>query len=768
MLGSVDLRADDGHELREALVQPKRLALLAYLAAGPPGAFHRRESLLALFWPELDEPHARDALKQAVSYLRHALAAEGEPVIVNRGADELSLSNQAVWSDVRAFETAVECGSYGEALELYRGDLLEGLSANASNDFDDWLSRERAWLRRLAADAAHRLAEKREREGDGAGAVNAARRAVALSELDEPVLRELLTLLDRVGDRAGAIQAYEAFVARLAAEYETEPAAETHGLIEEIRARQTLHARGSQPASVTERRPSTPLPAAPRVALSVATDTQGRATRRRRGWATALATVLLLGGAWWTWRARTGDTPHIDRIAVLPIENLMGPDQEYFVEAMHDAVIAELGQVAALTVISRQSVMRYKNSAKTAPEIARELRVQALVQGSVFLVADTVRIQVTLIRGFPDERQLLSRSYERDLSHVLALQKDVARDIAEQVDVTLTPQHKQRFASARPVNRAAYDAWVRGSHQLRLQTGSSLRSCIAYADTALAIVPNYAAAHALSAECYGLLPNLGEASPQATYPKAKDAASKALAIDSTLAEAHFALAWVLAHYDWDWSGAEREYRRGLQFSPGSAEGHSVFGWFLSWLGRFDEALAETNRAEELDPISARFLARRSAVQFAARRFDEAIADGRRATALESTFLFGYRRLATAYTAKRMGQQAIQAAERTVAIDSGPANRARLGRTYARFGRKDEASRILEQLESDESAAYAAASISMAYAALGDHGRALSWLDRANRQRDGNLVLLKVWQEWDDLRSEPRFQEILRRMNFPKD
>jgi DNA-binding SARP family transcriptional activator/TolB-like protein len=768
MLGSVDLRADDGHELRDAIVQPKCLALLAYLAAGS-NTFHRRESLLALFWPELDEPHARDALKQAVSYLRHALAENDEPVIVNRGADELSLSSQAVWSDVRAFERAIELGNCGEALELYRGDLLEGLSPHASNDFDDWLSRERGRLRRLAADAARRLAQKRERDGDSSGAVSAARRAVALAEFDEPVLRDLLTLLDRVGDRAGAIKAYDAFVARLAAEFEIEPAAETRQVIEVIRARQTLHPLGSRPAQVIEPSPSLPLATAQGVARAVPGNRQVRSRRRRASWwATALGAVLMLSGAAWTWRARTSGAPRIDGIAVLPIENLMGPDQQYFVDAMHDAVVGELGRLSALTVISRQSVIQYRNSRKPEPEIARDLGVQALVHMSIFRAGDIVRIQMAIHRAVPDERQLLSRSYEANLSNsnVLALQGEVARDIAQQINVTLGAQITQRVESARPAKRAAWDAWARGRYEASRMSAASLRRCIAYADSALAIDQKYGPAFALSAGCYGLLANFGDVSPHEAYPKTKDAALTALALDSTLADAHFALAWALGSYYWDWPAADREYQRGLELDPGSATGHSKYALFLSWIGRFDDALAHVRRAEAIDPISADIAARSSVVLIAARRFDEAVAAAKRAIVFDSTFVWGHVRLAMAYAAQGMGQQAVQAAERVVSLDSGSARQANLAYMYARFGRRSDAMRTLKQMERHR-LRMENIHIALAYAALGDTGQALSRLERAYREHEGNMMTLK-WEQWDGLRGEPRFQQILRRMRFPKD
>ena len=237
MLGLTELQTSSGRELRAVLSQPKRFALLAFLASQPPGTFLRRDVLLGLLWPELDEPHARGALSQALRFLRKELGASSRSVIINRGTDEIGIDPGELWCDVAVFREHVDSGRYGEALELYQGDLLEGFFADAGTSFEEWLARERNLLRASAAHAARRLAELREREQNFTLAVATARRAVDLSSVDERVLRELLGLLDRLGDRAGAIQAYDDFAARLAREHDAQPAAETTQLIGLIRRR---------------------------------------------------------------------------------------------------------------------------------------------------------------------------------------------------------------------------------------------------------------------------------------------------------------------------------------------------------------------------------------------------------------------------------------------------------------------------------------------------------------------------------------------------
>lgn len=252
VLGSLELR-DDRRELLTVLAQPKRFALLAYLAAGSPTRFHRRDRLLALFWPELEGGRARDALNAAVSFLRREL---GRDVLAKRGGDEIGLDTAACWSDVSAFHAALDAGRYDEALALYRGDLLDGFFTDGAAPFHEWLERKRAQLRADAARAARALADQREREENFTTAVSCARRAVELSDSDERVLRHLLEMLERLGDRAGALLAYEAFERRLASELETEPSAETRALIARIRSRPSIGAamelapvRASEPSS---------------------------------------------------------------------------------------------------------------------------------------------------------------------------------------------------------------------------------------------------------------------------------------------------------------------------------------------------------------------------------------------------------------------------------------------------------------------------------------------------------------------------------------
>jgi TolB-like protein/Flp pilus assembly protein TadD len=506
-----------------------------------------------------------------------------------------------------------------------------------------------------------------------------------------------------------------------------------------------------------------------RVVSAIAPAQPGR-RRRRVAWGAAIAALALvavtLSVAWGRWRATSAGP--IQSLAVLPLDNLMGDsEQEYLVAAMHDALIAELGQIAALTIKSRTSVLSYRKTDKSVPQIARELGVDALVEGSMFKSGTLVRVQVQLIRATPVERQLWSRNYEGEFQDVLALQKQVARAIAEQIQVTVTPQEAARLASAPRVDPAAYDAWAKGWFQFTRLTGESLRKCLEYAATALAIDSNYAPAYALRAMCYTTLPNIGQISPSETVPKANAAAHRALELDEGIADAHFALGWTLAAYDWNWTGAEREYRRGLELNPSSAFGHSRFGWFLSWTGRFDDAMAEIRRGEQLNPAGHYENQAAAAVLTAARRYEEAIVAARRAIELAPANAFGYIRLGLVLSEQGEHDEAVAALETAVKLSGDPSHKGMLGRAYAIGGRPAEARRLLQELLDLNQRSYVGPiQIAMIYAALGERDEALRWLEEAYRVRDGNLILLKVWPVWDQLRPDPRFQDLLRRMNFP--
>jgi serine/threonine-protein kinase len=460
--------------------------------------------------------------------------------------------------------------------------------------------------------------------------------------------------------------------------------------------------------------------------------------------------------------------PRIESLAVLPLENLMGdPQQEYFVDGMTEELITDLSQISALRVISRTSVMQYKGTKKSMPEIARELKVDGVIEGSVLRSGDQVRITAQLIQAATDTH-LWARSYERDLRDVLALQSEVAGAIANEIKIRLTPQEQARLASTQPVNPEAHEAYLKARYCWNLRTEEGLNKSIEYFQQAIGKDRDYAVAYAGLADSYVVLAGWGVMASKEAYPRGKAAAFKALEMDETLAEAHASLGSARGEYDWDWVGAEKEYKRAIELNPGYATAHQWYAEYLSYMGRHNEAIAEAKRAQELDPLSLIISASGGWVFFYARRYDEAIAQCRRTLELNAGFYPAHLYLGQAYEQEKLYAEAISEYQKAIALEQGnPALAANLARVYAATGKRTEALKIISQLREPLKRRYVSSClIAPIYAALGDPGRAFQWLEKAYQERDSQLAYLKVAPGFDSLRSDPRYQDLLRRMNFP--
>jgi serine/threonine-protein kinase len=459
--------------------------------------------------------------------------------------------------------------------------------------------------------------------------------------------------------------------------------------------------------------------------------------------------------------------PSIRSLAVLPLENLTrAADQDYFADGLTEALIAELGKLGELSVISRTSVMRYRDTTKPLPQIARELNVDAVVEGSVLRAGDRVRITAQLIHGQTD-RHLWAESYERDLRDVLALQGEVARAIAAEVRLKMAPSAS---GPLRPVNREAYESYLKGRYSWNQRTAGSLRTAIGHFEQALAADPRFALGHAGLASSYVLLGGLGVSAlpPGEAAAKAKSAARRALELDEGLAEAQAALAYTLALYDWDWSGAEAGFRRAIELNPSYATAHFWYAATLGALGRTEESLQESRRAQELDPLSPIITAGRSWTYHLARRDDEAIAEARKALELAPDFAIGRYRLGIALGYKNAYADAIRELKEGVAASGGsPDFIAELARIHAEAGQRQEAERLLQELLVPGEGRYVAPyTIATVHAALGQRERALEWLERAYAERPApHLSFLKVERDVESLRTDPRFADLLRRVGL---
>jgi TolB-like protein/DNA-binding winged helix-turn-helix (wHTH) protein/Flp pilus assembly protein TadD len=470
----------------------------------------------------------------------------------------------------------------------------------------------------------------------------------------------------------------------------------------------------------------------------------------------------------WLFRSRGGAPASIRSIAVLPLDNLSGDaSQNYFADGMTDELITDLAQISALRVISRTSVMVYKGARKPLPQIARELNVDAVVEGTVLRSGDQVRITAQLIEASTD-KHLWSQSYEGELRDTLALQNGVARAIADQIRINLTPQEQAALKSAKVVNPEAYESYLKGRYFWNKRTPDALKAALAYFNQAIEEDPKYAPAYSGLADTYALLGDWQYAvmTPKEAFPKAKAAAIKALELDSALGEAHNSLAFVLDGFDWDFDSAGKEFRRAIELSPGYATAHHWYAWHLSLLGRYDEAIAEMRKAQNLDPLSLIINADLAELLGLAHSYDESIQQSRKTIEMDPTFALAHNQLAQAYLEKHMYDEAVAEMQKAVELSgSSPTCIANLARSYVASGKKSEAVKLLSDLKKRSNPSYSNASeIAMIYASLGDTDQAMNWLEKGYEERFNPGVLLRPG--FDPLRSDSRFQNLLRRIGLP--
>jgi len=457
----------------------------------------------------------------------------------------------------------------------------------------------------------------------------------------------------------------------------------------------------------------------------------------------------------------------VESIAVLPLVNLSGdPEQEFFTDGMTEALIAGLAQIRALRVISRTSAMQYKGAKQPLPEIARALNVDAIVEGGVLRSGARVRVTANLIEAATD-RHLWSKSYERDVGDVLALQGAVARAIADEIRVEITPREQRRLATGRVVNPLAYEAYLRGRYYWNKRTPQELRRGIEFFQQAIEADPTYAEAYAGLADSYNILADMSAMRPSEGFAIARVAARRALEIDDQIAEAHTSLGFLRTFHEWNWSGAEESYRRALAINPGYATAHQWHAEFLVTQARFDEALAEARRAHTLDPLAFILDTTVGDVLFFARRYDEAIARLRGTIEMEPRFLPAHSDLGRALAQRGDYDEAIEEfLTATRLVGGNPKASAGLAHVLALTGRHDEARAILADLESRAATGLVSLNaIAVVHVALGDLEGGITWIERAFQERDRALVWAKVHPRLDPLRPDPRFQSVLTRMGL---
>jgi TolB-like protein/Tfp pilus assembly protein PilF len=479
--------------------------------------------------------------------------------------------------------------------------------------------------------------------------------------------------------------------------------------------------------------------------------------------------LVFVASVSWVFYTRNHASPEIRSLAVLPVESLSDDvSQDYFADGMTDALITDLGQISALRVISRTSAMTYKHVRKSLPEIARELNVEAVVEGTVLRSGDRVRITAQLI-AVPAERQIWAQSYEEDLRDTLALQQRVARTVAEQIRTTLN--RKEQFALERLniVNPQAYEAYLKGRYFWNKRTGDGLKKAIDYFETAIKTDPNYAPAYTGLADAYALAGDweYGILSPQDAFPKAKAAATRALTLDNNLSEAHTSLAFALDLYDWAWDAAEQEYKQAIALNPSYATAHHWYAWHLIVMGRNNEGLDELKKAQSLDPLSLIISADLADALCIAHLTDDSVRQARKTLEMDPNFAVAHYELGQAFEQKHMHDEAIGEFRRAIELSGDSATfDSNLAHAYAVSGRKEEALETVKVLQRKQSQNPSNdASIALIYVGLGDNGQAMISLNKAYDARFNPSILMRP--AFDPLRSDARFQDLLRRIGLPQ-
>ena len=678
VLGTLDLR-EEQDQLRTGVSGSKRLALLAYLVLAARGGLARRDTLFGLFWPEVEQDHARNALSNMLHQLRRSL---GPGVLMTRGHAEVGVAPDALWCDAVAFQSALDHGRPADALELYQGDLLAGLFVSgASSEFDHWLEAERGRLRRLATDAARELAAEAERTGNTSDALRWARKACMLDPLDERAARRLIALLDSAGDRGGALRVYEELASRLSRQCNAESSAETRRVADAARER----------------------------------------TARDDGQSTRV-------------------------VAVLPFANLSGsPDAEPFVAGLHDDLLTELSRISALRVIARTSVLRYRDSAKPVPELARELSAGTIVEGAVQIAGDRLRLNVQVLDGATGAHRWATR-FDRALSaqNMFDLQVELAERIAAALRAELTPAERRRTGREPTSDLDAYRLHAQGRAYLDQRTRAGMQRALDFFERAVARDPRYALAWAGLADALSLHIDYGYEPAEQVMPRAREAVERALELDPNLAEAHTSL----GEYEIinrDGPAAVAALRRAVAIRDGYAEAHNWLGWISQVLGDRVQAMASARRASALDPLSPEVISNLALSYLTHGDYETALREARRTEELQPDWTSGpfYAGLALYHLGRNTEAIEVLRGLTVEWAGSGPALTEALACVAA--GAHDRAAALLDDFERSDDA-YAAGVVRLA---MGQREPAFEALRRVRR-----------WDYWPTLSLHHCYPDVL--------
>ena len=753
-LGNIELVTDGGNAPASVLAQPRRVALFCYLALARPYGHHSRDTILSLFWPELDAAHASHALRQAVYFLRRTIGANS---VVSRTDGALAIDADLVWCDARALDQALGEGRLQDALALYRGDLLPGFHVSEASAFERWLDDERVQLRQRVAAAAWSLSEQEEQRGDAITAARWAERAVQLSPADEVVFRRLLQLLSRTGDRAAALRAYRTFADTLKDEFELEPTEETRALVATIRSSSgALHTN-----SPVLRQPADP---APRAVAAPLISPQ----RRKPGRAFWLGVALLMAavyGATLVRRARPASAVTAPQgqpvIAVLPFSGGENNDRDTrLAEGLTDDLITKLARGGGLRVVSATSAFAFRDRGMDTRTLAESLGIENLLEGRLETDGDSVRVNVRLIEA-RSHGTLWSDSYRRGLRQIFSVEDEIAGAVGRMLNVAVG--RPVPFPPASPQYLQAHELFLQARNPLLQRTVAGARQRLELYERAIAADSTYAAAHAGIAHAYlnSIVTNaLGLPLP-IVITRADAAASRAAALDSLSSFAYDALGKTrLAQYRFRL--ADSMFQRALRLDPADSRAREHIIWLYVFMGRRAEALSHARIAAADDPLSA------ATASELARAL---LVNGNCDASLE--YIEGLLRLnppplrAGPIAAQCYAQQGRW--EEAIAAVRGPAEaipftRALLAFFLARAGRTQEAIAIRDSIlvlsKRGDGGAFPAV---VAYAGFGDFDAAFEWLDKSID--DYSLTFSIMEPAFAELRQQPRFGRIAERLGI---
>lgn len=700
LLGGASLRSGDV-PLAGPPTQRHRIALLTLVVASWPQPLSR-DRAMALLWPERDLANARRLLNLGVHVLRSAI---GDGAIVSAG-DGLLLNPSRVSCDLHELRVAIAANGFERIVRLYSGPLLDGFHLDDSSDFSYWLDEQRNELAHGYVGALLALAEQLEAAGDVHGRVGTCRRLVAADPHAGQYAQALMRALDAAGDRSGVRHHANEYAQRMRTDLGLEPDAEVMALSEQLS------------NAATRRQPAATEPGRNRSAS----------------------------------------------VAVLPFQNLSGDaDSEYFADGITEDVIAQLSKIRALKVISRTSVMPFRQRQHSLKHIASKLGVTTLLDGSVRQVGERVRIVAKLVDAETDQH-LWVETYDRDLTDIFSIQSDVALRIAAALKAELSRDEQLRVRRELTSDVKAYQLFLQGRQWLIKYTAESLTRAMEYFERAIVRDPTFALAHATMAMAYIELVELGAMAPDVAYPRATEAAANALRADPELGEAHCTMGYLNVLSKFAWDDAEHEFKRALELSPGGADIYDLYGRLCAGLERYDEAIAMLLRAQELDPLAHRVDIATALIR--AGRLDEAIARAEDAVELESSDR-ARATLGWAYFLSARRAEGLAELERAAAL--APGNTmwlAQLGQAYGMAGQSSKAQDILRTLEERAKVAYVSPyHFAYVHTGLGDADRALDWLERAVAQRAGPAYSIKCSFLFAPLRAHPRFRALLVQMKL---